>query len=425
MMRALLIAVACLSVEQVLSQTTCKKGGSKIPHMKALWQDDFPNDLEVEALCDGTITVMDDGEICIDGRVNYEQLAEAFGTPIRQPAAKSISITGHLITASANVILGTEAHFLYDYVTSYSVGRSSNVPAGPGMADDVFVASRGMINGICLDKSFTRPAELYAITHDIWLPSGAKSKKYANANIIYASRYSVVAEYHKPSNVGPFFGTILWSVTTFFAGIVPSFIFQYIPILGATGIFRYFVTGSLSTGQVPVPITAPDVIVEDVQIDTEWDTLVSAMEDGLFTKDKVPLYFGVLAKKITPLSNKACWSVPVASIDIQAPKGSGDQLDKFIKETVLPALKSRGNVALHFGKRLDSGSEIVSSALSTYNRQCGVQLGVTPTECYHPACNRESTMTNFTWPPSIYQPAKQKQSKGSSDDSSDDRQLRS
>ncbi|CAB9506668.1 expressed unknown protein [Seminavis robusta] len=425
MMRALskatsvLIALAFLTVDQALSQarTTCRKGAKKQPHLKDLWQQDFPNDLEVEALCEGTITVMDDGEICIDGRVTYGQLADALGTPVRQPSNPTISITGHLISGSGSVFLGMESNFLYDFVTSYSVGSNSNIPAGPNMTDDLLAASRGQINGVCLDKTFTQPEEFYAVTHDFWIPKNAKEDKFAQANAIYVSRYSIVAEYWQPTNVAPFFGTILSTVTNLFETFLPSWIYQYVPLLGFTGIQRLLVVGSLSSAQFPVaiPIFA-DLDSEDYGIDTEWDTLMSAMEDGLFTKDTLPLYFGVLIRKVSAGTEKSCWSVPIATIDIYAPKGSGDQLNKFIKETVVPYLKSRGNVGLHFGKRLDSGSELLSLALSTYNRQCGVELGVTPTEgCYHPACNRESTLTNFTWPPSLYQPAKQMQSRSRED----------
>jgi hypothetical protein len=404
---ALLILLG-LMAEMALSQDTCRQGKSKTPHQKELFQDDFPNDLEVEALCDGTIEVKATGEICMTGRVSYRQLAEAIGTPIRAPASDSISVTGHFITGSGNVVLGTEANFLYDFVTSYTV-NGITYAAGANLADNVFAASRGLINGLCLDSSFTRPEEFYATTHDFWLPKNADEQKLMDANIIYVSRFSIVAEYHKPSNFGPYLGTITNTVITFFAGIVPSFIFKVLPLLAATGIFRLFVIGSASTAQIPQPLQAPDVTVENVQIDTEWFALLNAMADGLFTVDKVPLYMGVVIKKIEPLTIASCWSTTVASIDIQAPMGRGGSLDQFIQDTVLPALKNHGTVGLHFGKRLDSGSEILSTALSTYNSQCGVTLNLSPANCYHPACNRASTLTNFTYPPSLYQPTKQKE----------------
>jgi hypothetical protein len=403
-----------LRAETALSQNTCRRGASKTPHQQSLFQDDFPNDLEVEALCDGTIDVKATGEICITGRVSYRQLAEAIGTPIRAPASDTISVTGHLITGSGNVVLGTEANFLYDFVTSYTV-NGTTFAAGASLADNVFAASRGLINGLCLDRSFTRPEEFYATTHDFWLPKNADEQKLMDANIIFASRFSIVAEYHKPSNFGPYLGTITNTVATFFSGIVPSFVFKVLPLLAATGIFRLLVIGTASTAQIPQPLQAPDVTVENVQIDTEWLSLVNAMSDGLFTVDKVPLYMGVVIKKIEPLTIASCWSTTVASIDIQAPMGKGDQLDQYVKDTVLPALKNHGKVGLHFGKRLDSGSEILSTALSTYNSQCGVQLNLSAANCYHPACNRASTLTNFTYPPSLYQPARQREQSASDD----------
>lgn len=390
------------------AQTTCKTGKDKTPHGQALWQDEFPNQNDVEALCDGSVSIKPDGEICITGRVSYRQLAEAVGKPIRAPAADTISVSGHLITGSANVILGPEANFLYDFVTSYTIGGTT-ITAGTETANALLAASNGLIEGVCLDKSFSKDPELYAITHDIWLPGEADEADLDGANVIFASCYSVVAEYHKPSTNGPFFGTILSTVTTFFADITPNFLFKYVPLLGATGLFRYVVVGTVSTTQFPQPFKAPaNAIVENVQVDTEWSTLISAMADGLFTTELVPPYFGVFIKKIEPLTSKACWPVTAASIDIQAPKGAGDRLDKYVRETVMPYLQARGNVGLHLGKRLESGSVLLEAAMNTYNNQCGVQLNLSPTTCYHPACTRSTITTNFTYPSSLFKPAKGK-----------------
>lgn len=387
-------------------QTTCRTGRDKTPHQAALWLDEFPNKAEVEALCDGTIDVRDNGEICVTGRVTYKQLGEFLGTPIRAPAVDTISIPGHLVTGSANVILGYEANFLYDFVTRYTIGGIS-IPAGKGTADSLLAASNGLIEGFCLDKSFTKEPELYSISHSSFGFDEIEEDTLADANVIYASRYGIVAEYHKPSTNGPFFGTILNTVTTFFANLAPNWVFSYVPLLGATGIFRYVIAGSVSTSQWPQPLLAPDgTVVEAVQIDTEWSTLMSAMADGLFTDDKVPTYFGVLIKKITPLTDKSCWPVTAAAIDIQGPKDRGDAVDKWIKETVYPYLKARGNVGLHLGKRIESGSELLATAMETYNAQCGVTLNLAPTTCYHPACTRSQITTNFTYAEGLFRPAR-------------------
>ena len=399
---ATLLLVLGLSASTSRAQETCREGKIKLPHTQNHWQDDFVIDDKPEALCEGSLTVAADGEICITGRLSYRQIAEKVGRPIRSPAADSISINGHLISGSGNVVLGREAGFLYDYVTKYTVG-DTEFTAGANIADMTFAASRGLITGVCLDKSFAQDPEIYAISHDFWLPGNADEEKLQEANIIYASIYSVVAEYHKPSNLSPIFGTITNSLIEFAAGIVPGQVFKYIPLLGFTGIFRLFVIGSVSTELFPQAITAPSTIVEDVQIDTEWSTLIAAMGDGLFTDDKVPLYFGVLIKRIEASDTSiGCWKVPTASIDIQAPMGQGDKLDKYIKEDVLPALQARGTVGLHMGKRLDDGSDVLKAALNKYEA-CGVEMNVVPDKCYHPACTRSSSLTGFEYPAEYYQ----------------------
>lgn len=386
------------------AQETCRQGANKLPHQQNLWQDDFPINEKPEALCEGSVVVKTDGEICITGRVSYAQLAEKVGRPIRAPASGTISVQGHLISGTGNVILGSESGFVYDYVTSYSIGDTTYT-AGPDIANNLFAASKGLITGVCFDKSFAKDEEFYAISHDIWLPGGADETKFTEANVIYASFYSVVAEYHKATNLGPFFGTITNTLVTFAASLIPGFLFRFLPLVGATGIARYFVAGSMSTASFPQPLQAPDTIVADIQIDTEWSTLMSAMSDGLFTDDMVPLYFGVLIKKIeASATSNGCWKTTAAAIDIQAPPGWGNRLDKYVNDEVFPALKARGNVTIHMGKRLDSGSAILKSAMDVYGA-CGVELDLTPENCYHPACTRSATgmLTGFEYPNEYYQ----------------------
>lgn len=410
MMRAFataILLIAGLQVSPIWAQTTCKTGKDKTPHQQALWIDEFPNQVNVEGLCEGSVSIDLHGDICISGRVTYKQLAAAIGKPIRAPAADTISVQGHLISGSGNVVLGPEVNFVYDFVKSYTVGGVT-VSAGTETANALLAASNGLIDGVCFDKTFSKEPELYAITHDLWLPGNADENKLVSASIIYASCYTIVAEYHTPSTNGPWFGTILNSVTTFFASITPSFIFKYLPLLGATGIFRFFVVGTVSTSQWPQPLRAPDVIVENVQIDTEWSTLIDAIADGLFTTDIVPTYFGVLIKRVEPLTGKSCWPVTAAAIDIQAPLGSGDALDKYVRETVMPYLQARGRVGLHLGKRIESGSTTLEAAMNTYKDQCGVTLNLEPQACYHPLCRRSTITTNFTYPSEYYQVGKDK-----------------
>jgi len=408
--RVVALLVAILGLEGMITQgqkTTCRQGRDKAPHQQSIWQADFPVDSHPEALCEGSITVTKNGDICIDGRVSYRQISEFLEKPIFSPAADTISVNGHLITGSANVYLGTKVKFLVDFVKEYTIDGTTH-KAWKDIINNTLAASKGLISGLCLDKSIAEASEdFYSIKHKFWFPGSADEQEMRTANIIYVSAYSVVAEYWEYSNYSPYFGTITNTIAEFGASIVPSVVFKWIPLLGTTGLFRYTVTGSVATTQFPQGITAPPVTVENVQIDTEWETLLLAMEDGLFTEHTVPLYMGVLVKRVEPAENtNGCWKNTTAAIDIQAPTFRGDDLDKYIKDTVLPALKARGTVGVHFGKRLDSGSEILKTALDTY-KKCGVMTYLDPPErCWHPACQRSSVLTGFEYPSRYYQPSK-------------------
>ena len=399
--------VLLLLAETSFSQTYCRNGKvGGIPHHQSMWHDDFPSDTSPYALCEGNINVDVDGTICIEGRVNYEQLEEAVGKPVRAPAAKSISVSGHLIGGSGNVVLGTEAKFLYDFVTRYTI-NGVTYEADDTIADKMLAASRGTIDSVCFDASFAQDVARYKISHDFWFPKNLDVAAATEANLLYFSAWSAVAEYYEPSNRSPFFGHITNSLITFASGLAPTFVFRYLPLLGFTGFFRLFVIGTMDTEKFPQPITAPNVDVENYQVDTKWSTLMAAIDDGLFTEDKVPLYFGVLIKKIEPgPKGIGCWNTTSASIDIQAPSGRGDKLDEYLTETVLPALSVHGSYGLHMGKRLENGSDSLKTALETYNRQCNVELNLSPDVCYHPACRRSETLSTFTYPEQYYEERK-------------------
>jgi hypothetical protein len=393
-------------------ERTCRTGAVRTPHQNSLFQLGFPNDENVEALCEGTVTVQDNGEICMNGRVSYAQLAESLGgKQIRAPAAVSISVTGHLVTGTPNVVLGSEARYLYDYVTSYTCGGMPYV-ADAQITDRLMTGDCGLIESVCLDASFAQDESFYSISHDWWSPKKAQEEKYTNANVIHISGYSIITEYHAKSDKPDLLGTLTQTLVSFATTLVPGVVFNYLPLLGASGIFRYFVWGSVSTVKAPQPIPAPDVVVEDYQIDTAWTTLMSAMRDGLFTEDLLPPYFGVLVKKVkaTTASN-GCWKEDTAAIDFQAPENYGSKLDAYVNNIVYPALKVHGDLTLHMGKRLAPGTDIVKEAFSTYGNKCGVLLDKNPSPCYHPACTRSSSgllATNFVYPPGIFQPSRKK-----------------
>lgn len=205
------------------------------------------------------------------------------------------------------------------------------------------------------------------------------------------------------------------------------------PVFAVTGTSRLVVQGTYSTQTHPQPFVAPDNLgqVEGVQIDVAWDVLVAAISNGLFTSEKVPLYFNVVIKRIEAQGiNYKCWdntgkdrnkngdadangdegTVLVASIDAEAPAGWGDRLDKFVDEIIYPALHAyTEDIAIHFGKRSPPNSRILQSALDFYER-CGVEIelgkDVKPKDCFHPICDRannEDGPREFTYPSQYYE----------------------
>lgn len=97
-------------------RTRCRNKG-KVPSLQALWQQDFPlsNKDNPVALCEGTVGVGSDNSICTVGRVAYSKIAKLAAEKdgfLFAPTAGYISVPGHLISGSSNVVLGSEAFLL-------------------------------------------------------------------------------------------------------------------------------------------------------------------------------------------------------------------------------------------------------------------------------------------------------------------------
>merc|ERR1712151_1461851 len=143
---------------------------------------------------------------------------------------------------------------------------------------------------------------------------------------------------------------------------IPEILVTIVPgFLGVTGLTRgVFVGGNYDVNDFPQPLTAPDLSVENWQIDCNWNTLLLAVDDGLFGAGKrIPLSLSVVIKRISPSSDtKICWgnADDVAAIDVQGPKGRHDLLDTYVETVLFPALKKFGDVTVHLGKRLKSSS---------------------------------------------------------------------
>ena len=325
-------------------RTRCREFG-RGPHMEGLWQNGFPDDTgfdSPQSLCEGTVIMADDNSICTIGRVTYDQIAavtEPRGRFIRAPAATDITVPGHIIAGSGNVVLGSEAKLLYDFVANYTIGGVTYAADKATMTDNLLVASRGLVDGVCFTADFSQPESFYSISHDFWFPSSSRVDfaRAATANILYFGYASAVAEYHVIGDEPFLTGHTQLALITFVAGIVPAFAFNALPFLGLTGVFRLFTRGTMSTARFPQPLDAPAVTVEDVQINTEWTAMIAAAENGLFLdgEQRVPLFLGVFIKRIEPSTN-GCWDVAQAAIDIQAPQGWGGRMDEYVNDVVLP-----------------------------------------------------------------------------------------
>jgi hypothetical protein len=101
------------------SENYCRGKKDRDNHMYSYWQTDFPYiapDQQPQALCDGIVTVdnnnENDGQICISGRANFKQMADALRTQnFFQGGARTISVNGCLIGGSCNVNFGARARF--------------------------------------------------------------------------------------------------------------------------------------------------------------------------------------------------------------------------------------------------------------------------------------------------------------------------
>jgi len=396
------------------AQSYCRSA-RLVNHQNGLWSDGFPlaaSSQGKKALCDGTVTETAT-EICVDGRVTYRQLREAIGRPSRRPASDTVSLNGHLLTGSGNVVLGAEANYLYDYVTSYTVNGTvyQADDNSTNMVDNLFVASRGTIDAVCLDKDRFAPPEVryYSTSHGVYwkgLFGGVNMDKVATANALFVSSKLIVTESYEEKDSAPFLGGIgglLNGAVSFFGGLAPSFVLRILPLLGFLGFFRLFVFGTTSTERFPHPVPAPDPRVENTQVDTAWDTLIAAMRDGLFVTAGVPLYFNIYIKRISVGDGKACWNTDAAAIDVQAPEGFAGRIDDFV-EDIYTALQVHGPVSMHMGKRFaPGGSNLLEAALNHYESECGVELDVVPENCLHPACTRRNEIVEFNYPDAYYE----------------------
>jgi len=398
---------------------TCHRRERFVPHIRSLWKEGYPIATGSDvAMCEGTITLAENGEICIDGRVSYLQLANFVqessefteSQSIFAPAAKTISINGHLTTGTGNIINGDKATLLYNYVTSYIVD-DTKYTSNSTMTDMLLAASRGTIDGVCLDPDFVQEETFYEITHSSWAPDSVDIDDFSTGNLFFGSRTRVIAEYHTRLNKEPSFlwrrismaRMILFNLVAEFP--TPQFVYDLFPVFQLTGILRANIvgTGQFSTSTVPQPLLSPlGVNVENIEMETDWSTFLLLVDNGIFSE--FPRKAGSLAKKIVPIGTNACWTEPIAAIDFQIPLGFATELDDFVENVFYPKLlelNSSAKVTLHFGKRVPPNSNVLQAALNNYE-SCGVTLNPIVETCYHPLCARTVTPSTFEYPSKYY-----------------------
>lgn len=420
----LIIVSSACHLRQSTGQTVCRDP-TIAPHQAAIWQNDFPFDLGnlPVGLCDGTITVQDDGGMCVTGKVNFDQLRDASGTdrPTYQITSGEVSFNGHMASGSAYVWLGPDVFYGYDFITSYTVDGVT-YSADSSMTDRLLAASRGSIDGFCLSPAYRQVPRKYKISHKVGLVTKKpfNIKKIKESSYTFISRYFVVYEYHEWMDDGGILGisSLIGGATykatnflteTFTAITAPDITAED---LGPAGLFptnlfaplaRLTVFGTVSTDQFPVPVSAPDDITESIQLDVEYAALLKALRNGLFSAKSIPLYFYVRFKKVEPFTNgNSCFTETSVILEMTAPQQEGEKLDDWVDAVVLPALLDAGaTIGMHFGKRIPPNTETLQKAYEKY-ASCGVELNVSPTNCYHPACTRSLTPDDFNYPPQYY-----------------------
>lgn len=394
------------------SQTICRDNKRLTPHGEGLWTD-IPSKASARALCEGKITKNDDIEICFEGRLTYAQVAEMTGLPIARPGSETISINGHLTGGVGNARLGTKIGYIYDYVRSYTI-NGSVFQASPDMVNNLLAASKGLIDGVCLDKSITKPpSEGYRLMFKNMLISqfDKNIEKWKDADIVYIGAGTVTAEFHTPisaeevrrSDALWFKAMILFSRTplpvslqwtTFFLGILRTSFLNN----------KTFLVEEFSS-----PQSTPNTPVENMSFELDQETFLRLVKDKGFLTD-APYNLEIILRQIPGIqdsNNKVDRKTSYMVIDFITVQGHGAFLDKYFYENVFPLIRDEKYV-LHFGKRIprdSSGSsiEFLNGCLNFY-KDNGIKLDVNIPlaleDCYHPFCARDATTgpTIFVYP---------------------------
>lgn len=290
----------------------------------------------------------------------------------------------------------------------------------------MFLASRGTIDGFCLDRSITQgpPAFQLAIEANEPFNLRADAAHIQDATIVYISAYLLTIEYHTDEDADALDEEpatdaegLLGDIQDFFLGedggdssLVPndpSIIEDLAGTAASFGLLRYIQDqGVFSTRTLINGIYEGDdnwFTNEQIQMDTHWSVFIDMVDSGWFDDNPPPSFDLILAvRHIRANENsRGCWKEDTAAIAIGSPVRAVDDKENYAAQVLNDIESFGGKITLHFGKRNPSNADIRRAALKTY-AECGIEMDVTPVRCIHPACRRTEAIASFEWPVEYY-----------------------
>lgn len=423
---------------------------SEEPNSANRWMAGFPASLKPTAICNGHITLQENGDICVEGRVTFQQIMDHCNCPIWTTSSSTVSINGLLTSGQGSVSMGTQWKYIYDFVTSYRI-NGTDYTATPGSAlEHTFVASYGTVDAYCLDKSIREGPAYYEMDIAVYPRQlQVDASEIQDATTLFISCYALTVEYYRAIDAenaealdildgtgGAFgldaprlIGDAIEEILDMFGGSddapanatsnvagdndedselsSPGFIAGlpgYFPVLGLLravnlpGVYR---TSSFVNGLYDGDSIKPS---EQIHFETSWKTFLSLVEDGFFQDNKPPLQMFVSIRRMTSDSNsKGCWTEDTAGIVMGAPSRAVDYLEDYA-DLVHEAIMNRDSrMTLHFGKRVPRNPAIVQTALDTLE-SCGVTIDLEDpaVRCIHPNCHRRVETASWSWPSEYY-----------------------
>ena len=417
-----------LNVPPMVRNQICQSSSNSLPHMAGRWRDGFPNDSTPTALCNNRISLEENGDLCVEGRATFQQLVDFLdGGTMYATSSSSVSINGLMMSGQGNLALAGDWRYIYDFVNSYTVnGERFLFTNTQDLMDNIFLASRGTIDGFCLDSSIMEgpPAFRLVIEPNIPFDLQADAGDVQEATIVYISAYLLTIETHIAEDDSslarePVINVegLLDDISNFLFGEDggdnlnmpndPSFIEDLSGTAASFGLLRYIQNqGVYSTRTLINGIYEGDdnwFTNEQIQMDTQWSVFVDMVDSGWFNDNPPPTFDLILAVRHIRAngSSRGCWKEDTAAIAIGSPVRAVDDNESYAAK-VLEGIESfGGKISLHYGKRSPRNVGIRRAALRTYE-ECGIEMDVDPVRCVHPSCRRTEVIEPFEWPAEYY-----------------------